>query len=103
MIISSDLNLKLNYFKVKNNDLLSDHQPITGNFNLELKNSNYTGDIITKRRINWELYTELMQNKFKTDHGHNYNSKLEELEIRYNYLASTIHEASIEATASKSI
>ena len=98
MIISSDLNLKLNYFKVKNNDLLSDHQPITGNFNLELKNSNYAGDIITKRRINWELYTELMQNKFKTDHDHNYNSKLEELESRYKYLASTIHEASVEAT-----
>ena len=66
MFISNDLYLKLNYFSVKNDDLMSDHQHIMANFNIELKNSNYTGDIIKIKKTNWELYSQEIISNFKS-------------------------------------
>lgn len=36
-IISNDLSDKFNYFKVFCNDILSDHSPICGSFNIEIE------------------------------------------------------------------
>lgn len=103
IIISSDLNLKLNYFTVKDDDLTSDHQLIMANFNLELKNSNFSGNFVKIKKINWELYSQKIVSILDSHNLEQFSTLTpdEQLKAQYDLLTTSIHTAASEATEIK--
>lgn len=98
MIILSDLCDRFNYFKVKNNDLLSDHFPIVAKFNMRVKRYTKKKEVIKFSSISWLDYQFFIENKIEYA---NYIQLNDDIESIHDYLNNIIHDAIESSTKIK--
>ena len=94
VIITNDLIDKFANFKVYQNDMLSDHFPLSASFHIKtsyIKNPN----TIYNKKVNWSLYTEKLDEELKK------RTVRVEMEHDYNHFIESIKAAEIASVEIK--